>query len=66
MRRCLDGALGNSEEVAGLSGEEATYCVKGIGYPLIRFKNDVILQCFAVCFFHLNFLRHCGASPQSE
>ena len=45
MRRCLDGTLGDSEEVAGFLGEIAlvkrlTLCVECIGYPLSSFRND--------------------------
>ena len=41
-RRCLDGALGDFEEVAGFSGEDVlvkrlTYGVECIGYPLSGF-----------------------------
>ena len=48
-RRCLDGTLGDSEEVAGFSEElellkRLTYCVEGIGYPLSGFtENDLSL-----------------------
>ena len=43
-RRCLDCALGDSEEVDGVSGEvelvkRLTYCVECIGYPPTGFRN---------------------------
>ena len=46
MSGCLDGTLGDSEEVAGFSSEvvlvkRLTSSVECIGYPLSGFKNDL-------------------------
>ena len=49
-RRCLDGALGDSEEVAGFSGEvvlvkRLIYSVECTCYPLSVFRNDLSFSC---------------------
>ena len=62
-RGCLDGTLGDSEEVAGFFEEVAlvkrlTLCEDGIGYPQSGFRNNLSFsRVVTACFFHLNFLR---------
>ena len=69
-RKYLDGILGDSQEVAGFSGEVAlvkrlTYCVECIGYPQSGYINNLSSSSFSL-FFHLDFLWQRGASSQYE
>ena len=41
-RKCLDGALGDSEEVALV--KRLVYCVECINYPLSGFRNNLLFS----------------------